>query len=255
MSGVPGAELEQQIRRIGVLDEPVRLALYEYVRGQAPADVGRDEAAGAVGISRKLAAFHLDRLVDAGLLEVTFRRLTGRQGPGAGRPAKLYRLAQVEVAIHIPQRAYETAARIFAAALGLRRHHSSSRSLRNAARDAGRAVGVEARQRGEHLPEVLSRQGFEPTPSEIEIRLRNCPFYGLAAEYGLSVCEMNLAYQEGIVDGLGRNHLHPRLKPGGGYCCVVFEHTGEPDAGPAQRAQPSASLRSVAAAVRRLRSK
>lgn len=51
--------------------------------------MSRAEAADAVGVARTLAAFHLGKLVDAGLLEVAHRRLTGRSGPGAGRPAKV----------------------------------------------------------------------------------------------------------------------------------------------------------------------
>src|SRR5438132_1715833 len=85
-----GKDLQGEIDRVAALAEPVRRALYLYVAGQNDV-VGRDQAASALGMSRRLAAFHLDRLVDAGLLEVSFRRLSGRTGPGAGRPSKLYR--------------------------------------------------------------------------------------------------------------------------------------------------------------------
>src|SRR5919198_6595733 len=101
---------------IGLLREPVRRALYDYVASRA-GEVSRNEAAEAVGVQRGLAAFHLDKLVDGGLLEATFRRLGERRGPGAGRPAKLYRRADREVAASLPPRAYQAAAHLLAEAV------------------------------------------------------------------------------------------------------------------------------------------
>src|SRR5215208_5795625 len=98
------------IDELAVLGEPVRRALYDFVSGQRE-PVGRDAAAAAVEIGRPLAAFHLDRLVAAGLLEVTFRRLSGRTGPGAGRPAKLYQRSKRDLELSLPARRYELAAR------------------------------------------------------------------------------------------------------------------------------------------------
>ena len=86
----PGVDPEEEISAVASLAEPLRRALYEFVVA-APGPVGRDEAAEAVGVSRQVAAYHLDRLIDDGLLSAEFRRLTGREGPGAGRPAKRYR--------------------------------------------------------------------------------------------------------------------------------------------------------------------
>ena len=54
-------DLERQIAAIALLNEPVRRGLYLYV-AKRRRDVGRDEAARALHISRALAAFHLDRL-------------------------------------------------------------------------------------------------------------------------------------------------------------------------------------------------
>ncbi|MDQ3641298.1 MAG: helix-turn-helix domain-containing protein, partial [Actinomycetota bacterium] len=81
---------DADLAALAALGDPLRRRLYRFVGGQDH-PVGRDEAAAGVGISRSTAAFHLDRLVDDGLLDAEFRRLTGRRGPGAGRPAKLYR--------------------------------------------------------------------------------------------------------------------------------------------------------------------
>src|ERR671917_3783 len=83
-------DFEAQVSGVAALNDPVRRGLYRFVVDRAES-VGREEAAAAVGIQKPLAAFHLEKLADEGLLDVEFRRLTGRSGPGAGRPAKLYR--------------------------------------------------------------------------------------------------------------------------------------------------------------------
>src|SRR5215470_13271573 len=92
----------EQLESLQILTEPVRRDLYRYV-AERGGEVGRDEAATALGISRALAAFHLDKLVEAGLLETSFRRLSGLKGPGAGRPSKLYRRSSVRIEVSLPQ--------------------------------------------------------------------------------------------------------------------------------------------------------
>src|SRR5512139_1666519 len=104
------------IDAVAALGEPTRHALYDLVAGSAE-PVGRDDAVTALGISRELAAFHLDRLVEAGLLETEYRRRSGRTGPGAGRPAKLYRRAGHEIEVSLPPRRYDRAAALMATAL------------------------------------------------------------------------------------------------------------------------------------------
>ena len=80
---------EADLASVSCLDDPVRGRLYAFVSGRGE-PVGRDEAAAAVGIGRALAVYHLDKLVEAGLLTASYRRPPGRGGPGAGRPAKVY---------------------------------------------------------------------------------------------------------------------------------------------------------------------
>src|SRR4051812_34198583 len=109
-------ERTAQVTAVAALAEPTRRRLYEYVV-RRPQPVGRDEAAGAVGVPRATTAFHLDRLVADGLLEVSFERRSGRTGPGAGRPAKLYRRSDCAVAVSLPARHYELAAELLAAAV------------------------------------------------------------------------------------------------------------------------------------------
>src|SRR5712691_9640752 len=107
---------DHDLEAVGSLSEPSRRALYRYVAG-SPAEVSREQAAKATRVSRVLAAFHLDRLVKAGLLEATFRRVSGKTGPGAGRPSKLYRRASRSIEISLPEKRYELLSRLLASAV------------------------------------------------------------------------------------------------------------------------------------------
>jgi predicted ArsR family transcriptional regulator len=223
------------LRAIASLDEPARRALYEWVASSGRA-VGRDEAAAAAGVSRALAAFHLDRLVKDGLLIPEYRRLSGRTGPGAGRPAKLYRRAPREVSVTLPERRYETAARLFAETLerlGTRPDDGPPPELREAARAVGEAAGTGAAamagrprsrtgRRGAVVA-ALSDRGYEPFEADDgEIRLRNCPYHALVDEHRPLVCGMNLALVEGVVNGAGDAGLTARLDTRPGLCCVAI---------------------------------
>ncbi len=235
MANGPDAEL---IGAIAVLEEPRRRQLYEHViASEAP--VGRDQAARALGISRQLAAFHLDRLVDAGLLEARYRRLTGRTGPGAGRPAKLYLRATREVRASYPPREYGQAATMLADAIE-RLGADAQAAAADAARESGRSTGSAGRvddgarpsrrRRRERLVELLRDASFEPRVCGDggTIRLRNCPYHALVAAHRDLTCGMNLAWAEGLLDGLGDAGLVAGLAPSEGYCCVVFSPVDRP---------------------------
>lgn len=223
-------ELERQIAGLAVLEEPVRRSLYFYV-AYRQRDVGRDEAAEAVGISRALAGFHLDRLVAEGLLEASFRRLSGRTGPGAGRPAKLYRRSARELEVSLPQRSYKLAGRILATAMEATQP-GTPEVLAPTARAIGEEIGRDARTRVGPRPSrkrlvagtmaALGANGYEPEQDGGEIRLRNCPFHYLASEHRQLVCGMNLALIEGVVGGLDVPGVEPRLDPQPGMCCVAL---------------------------------
>ena len=225
--------LERQIDGVAVLKDPVRRSLFLYV-SRAAADVSRDEAAEAVAVSRALAAFHLDKLVEEGLLETSFRRLTGRSGPGAGRPAKLYRRSERELAVTLPPREYELAARLFASALERSASENTRRALNEVARATGTRIGQRATQdvgrrraaRAAAVVEALAAHGFEPYQQEGEVLLRNCPFHGLSQDHTQLVCGMNLALMEGVASALGASGLTPRLDPAPGRCCVVLAEAG-----------------------------
>src|SRR5512140_950673 len=132
--------LAQQVTALAALEEPARRSLYLYVVNRKR-EVGRDEAARAVGVSRTLAGFHLDRLVAEGLLEPSFRRLSGRTAPGAGRPAKLYRRSSRQLEISLPSRSYELAARILATAVDASSDRRQQTALGKAARQVGAGIG------------------------------------------------------------------------------------------------------------------
>jgi predicted ArsR family transcriptional regulator len=209
---------------IGALAEPARRALYEYVVAQ-PDPVSREQAAAGVGIAVHSAKFHLDRLVEEGLLDVEFRRLTGRTGPGAGRPAKLYRRSDTEFAVSLPERRYELAGQILAA--GVDRAGREAVQVGDAVRDAAATRGREAGERSEdtgdevaRTTQVLARNGYEPRLRDDELVLANCPFDALAQEHTELVCGLNQAYVAGVLDGLGCADLEASLDPEPGLCCV-----------------------------------
>ena len=93
---------------ISSLGEPNRRALYEHVV-RAGDWVSRDDAAAGTGLERATAAHHLDRLASDGLLDVDFRRLSGRKGPGAGRPAEASPVCCGDFEVSLPPWDYELA--------------------------------------------------------------------------------------------------------------------------------------------------
>ena len=227
-------QVDTAIDDVAVLGEPVRRALYKFVVGQHE-PVGRDAAASALNIGRPLAAFHLDRLVAAGLLEVTFRRLSGRTGPGAGRPAKLYQRSKRDVELTLPARRYELAARLFAEALtaGAAGEPATDVALADAARSFGESLGEEARRAAGPHPsrasslaaaiDVLGAAGFEPILGDGDvIALRNCPFDALAQSHRELVCGMNLSLMDGVIAGLRMTGIRAELDRQPGMCCVVW---------------------------------
>jgi len=203
------------------LDDPVRRRLYEVVRERAE-PVGRDEAAAAAGVGRALAVYHLDKLVEAGLLTASYQRPPGRSGPGAGRPAKLYMRSDREFAVTVPPREYELAARLLVQAVEADPSGRSRVVLLEAARRLGAELAGAAGAAGD-LEGALAGHGYEPSRGgDGVIRLRNCPFHQLAEQHHDVVCGMNLGLIEGILAGLGAAGLRPVLDPQPGHCCVAI---------------------------------
>ena len=215
-----------RVTAVAALAEPTRRRLYDHVAGQA-GPVSRDEAAAAVAVPRATAAFHLDRLVDDGLLEVHFERRTGRTGPGAGRPSKLYRRADCTVEVSFPERHYDLAGDLLAAAMTAAETSGESprAALSRLAYDRGRQLGEKAPSAGGRAAalRILEDHGFEPRIDDGEVTLANCPFHTLAREHTELVCGMNLELVGGVLDGVPTAGLAPRLQPSPGRCCVRLE--------------------------------
>ncbi len=217
---------ETDLDAIGLLQDPARRSLYAYVVAQGR-EVSRNEAAEAVGVQRTLAAFHLDRLATAGLLDVAYRRLSGRAGPGAGRPAKVYSRPTAERAVSLPPRDYVRLGKVFAEAI---ERSGAEVALADTARAQGVAAGRElAQSRGsrsvslDDLLPGLAERGYEPYRSASSIRLRNSPFHLVAQEFPVLVCGMNLALLDGMLAGSGLAATHvARLDPQPRECCAVI---------------------------------
>jgi len=220
---------DSDVQAVTGLADPVRARLYRAVANSS-GPIGRDEAASVAGIGRPLAAYHLDKLVELGLLTASYQRPAGRTGPGAGRPAKVYVRSGREFAVSVPPREYELAARLLAAAVDADSSGTSRTMLLAAARGFGADLGVRARFRGRvqtgarlDVEAVLRDYGFEPCSADDgSVELRNCPFHQLAAEHQELVCNMNLALMEGVISGMDEPGMHPRLDPKQGRCCVVI---------------------------------
>lgn len=226
----PSRSASDDFDRLGLLAEPVRRRLYEYVAGE-PDPVDRDRAAVAVGIGRPLAAFHLDRLVKGGLLEVEYHRRTGRSGPGAGRPAKFYqRAVGRQLDVSLPPRRYGLAAEILAEGLDQAQEPRAMRAVQDAARNVGKrlAAQIQGAQRGRAaLLEVLAANGYEPLDEAAgSIVLRNCPFHALVTEHRQLTCGLNLALLDSLVSTIDGTKLVARAQPRPGLCCVAFVPVG-----------------------------
>ena len=225
-----------EVDALALLSEPVRRRLYEHVVGQA-GPVDRDEAAAAADIGRSLAAFHLDRLVDGGLLDVEYHRRSGRTGPGAGRPAKFYRRAAGrQVEISLPPRRYRLAAEILADGLDEAAEPEAMKRVLESARVAGERLAASAASASSDpsgpaaLLELLRANGYEPfEEADVIIRLRNCPFHALVERHRALTCSMNLALLQSVAAEVADAGLVAESRPADGFCCVAFVPSSAPD--------------------------
>lgn len=198
------------------LDDPARRRLYDYVASRDE-PVARDDAATAVGISRTLAAYHLDKLAEAGILAVSYARAPGRSGPGAGRPAKRYTRTQQELSASVPPRNYGLLARLLAEAVTADTSGAVVSAVAAAARKAGRASAGDR-----DVVDSLCGCGYEPAQTAVgDIELRNCPFHQLMSQYPELVCGLNLELIQGMLEARGERPSRAVLAPREDRCCVV----------------------------------
>jgi predicted ArsR family transcriptional regulator len=223
-----------QVSGVSALAEPARRALYLYVAAQ-PVPVSRDQAAEGAGLPRHTAKFHLDKLVEEGLLDTEFRRLSGRRGPGAGRPTKLYRRSAREVAVTLPPRHYDLAGQILARAVDAAARDGVPvlEAVQGAATECGRRLGAgeQVRAAGSGAPSLddlaatLAGQGYEPRVQDDVLVLANCPFHALAQDHTALVCGMNLHLITAMLDELGHPDVQAKLDPAPERCCVTLSRT------------------------------
>jgi predicted ArsR family transcriptional regulator len=234
---VTNDDLADRVAGIAPLADPIRRDLYLYVSAQ-PEPVSRDQAADALGIARHTAKFHLDKLAEEGLLDIEFKRLSERRGPGAGRPTKLYRRSSRQLSVTLPERRYDLAAQLLARAVdnAIADGSTVTDALNAAAAARGRTVGDQARAAAglganrERLLdctcEALTEQGYAPRRAGGTIVLSNCPFDTVAREHTQLICGMNLAMLAAVIEQLQETALAARLEPAPERCCVVLDAGG-----------------------------
>jgi predicted ArsR family transcriptional regulator len=223
VSGMDRDPLEA-VTALSALGDPTRRRVYDFVSLQGR-PVARDDVGSALAIGRTLAAYHLDRLAADGLLSVAFERRSGRTGPGAGRPAKVYERSQREMEVSLPPRDYGLAARLLAHAAAHDEHGGTRRALRAAADALGREIAAEAPDQPDLEP-LLRERGYEPFHDDDHgdvVRLRNCPFHAVAQRHPEVVCDMNLSLLSGLLAGLDARDTEAVLEPGPGRCCVAIK--------------------------------
>jgi len=226
--------LAERVAGVAALADPIRRDLYLYVSGQ-PAPVSRDQASDALGIARHTVKFHLDKLAEEGLLNTSYKRLTERRGPGAGRPTKLYARSSRQLSVILPERHYDLAGQLLATAIenSATQGTAPADALNAAAAGWGRNVADQARAAAGPRPsperllgctcQALAENGYEPHRSGGAIVLRNCPFDALAREHTELVCGMNLAILDAATEELPEISLAARLESSPDRCCVVLE--------------------------------
>jgi predicted ArsR family transcriptional regulator len=228
------SDVDQQLTSLAGLGDPIRRALYRHV-AERGVPTSRDEAAHAVGISRPLAAYHLDKLVHDGLLEPRYHRRSSRRGPGAGRPAKHYVRADRPIELSLPARDYAALAELLAGAVEADPSGAAKAALHRAAATLGAELGATA---ASHTTpdgdpdqvlaaarQTLAARGYEPyEDANGTIRLRNCPFDRIAAQHRQLICGANHAMLQALTDQVDGDPptVRAALDPQPGRCCVTL---------------------------------
>jgi predicted ArsR family transcriptional regulator len=227
---VDSGDTTADVAAVASLGEPTRRRIYDHISSHA-VPLSRDDVADTLDIPRRTAAFHLDRLAEQGLLAVSFARRSGRRGPGAGRPAKLYQRSARELSVSLPPRHYDLAGQLLAGAVveaELSGQHPRE-VLNRRAREFGQALAREQSGDGDTfvLMDLLQDQGYEPRAAGVDIILYNCPFHAMAQEHTELVCGMNLHLLKGVLAGLGLSGQHARLDPTPSRCCVRLRNSNQ----------------------------
>jgi predicted ArsR family transcriptional regulator len=202
---------------VSALGDEVRRRLFEYVRHSAE-PVTRDQAAAALDLPRSTVSLQLDALAGHGLLNVEFRKVSGKSGPGSGRPAKVYAAAVPEVSASVPERSYSLAGELLATAV--EESARTSRPAHELVAEVARAKGAELGSVAGGLEATLAAAGYRPLPDAAGFALGNCPFHLLARSHTQTVCGLNLALLEGMLDGCADQGHRVAADPDGPFCCA-----------------------------------
>ena len=243
------SKFDSGIAKAAVLADEQRRAIYAFVRS-ARAPVTREDVAQANGISWRLAAFHLEKLLGHGLLKSHYARPPERGGPGAGRSAKYYEPSEMQIEVAIPDRRYDFVGRLLVEAIqsekpGEAAHHSVMRVATQRGREVGEVVRKRKKLRRPGpertlavLEDLLGEYGFEPYRDDPRVvGLRNCPFHSLAKLAPDLVCEMNRSFLEGVLRGMDNDTVESVLACRPGDCCVTLRAPGAPASEPLTSAE------------------
>jgi predicted ArsR family transcriptional regulator len=215
-----------QMHRLASLADPARRSVYAFVVEHATG-ADRNQVAAALDLSRSLAAYHLERLVEDGLLTARFEHRGTRRGPGSGRPSKIYERADTEFEVSLPPRDYGLAARVMADALDALADQGTNAITAAAQRQGSelRASGSLAKGGPADLDAVareLAGFGYEPYPRDDCLRMRNCPFDAIARDHRELVCSMNVALVRSLLDAGPKGAFDVALEPEDNECCVAI---------------------------------
>jgi predicted ArsR family transcriptional regulator len=227
------------VAAVAALDDRSRRSIYAFV-ATAGGPVTRARVAHAVGISRKLAAVHLDKLVRVGLLVA--RTDSTRTSGTRGRSPRVYERSSTDVAVTLPTRRPGDLAEMLVEAIGTAAPDETARqAAMRVAERRGRELGAATRTqvRGARIgaeraltvgESVMRERGFEPArEAPTTLRLRNCPYRPVAADAPELVCHMNERFFAGFLAGLGAGSVQAQLVPRDGACCVELrDATGPP---------------------------
>lgn len=175
------------------------------------------DLAAAVGLHVNTVRFHLERLIDEGLVEQA-----GQDRSSGGRPRLTYRALEGEGDVR-DHRDYQLLAEILAGSISESVPDAAATSL-----EAGRAWGhyladapkphrsSTAQEGLAELLRVLAHIGFEPRVTGEQgrtLELHHCPFREVAEAHREVACSVHLGLMQGLLAGMRAPLTAERLEP------------------------------------------
>jgi predicted ArsR family transcriptional regulator len=223
--------------RLAAAGDPQLRRVLLYARGRRD-PFAADDVAVVLGVHRNVARSRLDRLVEAGFLAVTPERRGGRRGPGAGRPAKIYRVAPELEGVEFPDRRLAELITLLVQRVPVR---GRPKALREAGAEFGRKLAAAAglkRSRNvatglEQVCDALGMLGFQASVVSLdgdhaELTSATCPLRPLVvrcSDAGVIDRGMWAGLIERGVGGVSANRVHcetPRCLAKHASCSVLL---------------------------------